>query len=53
MSVADAAEVRSGKAQSSAAEAIHVENLHKKFGQMHVLKGVALSERDGEVVAII
>ena len=36
-----------------AAEAIHVENLHKKFGQLHVLKGVSLSARDGDVVAII
>ena len=53
MSVADAAEVQSAKPQSSAADAIHVENLHKKFGQLHVLKGVSLSARDGEVVAII
>jgi octopine/nopaline transport system ATP-binding protein len=36
-----------------AAEAIHVEDLHKKFGMLHVLKGVSLSARDGEVVAII
>lgn len=36
-----------------AAEAIHVENLHKKFGSLHVLKGVSLSARDGEVIAII
>jgi polar amino acid transport system ATP-binding protein len=36
-----------------AAEAIHVENLHKKFGQLHVLRGVSMSARDGEVVAII
>ncbi|WP_337918542.1 ABC transporter ATP-binding protein [Pseudaminobacter soli (ex Zhang et al. 2022)] len=36
-----------------AAEAIHVENLHKKFGSLHVLKGVSVSARDGEVVAII
>ncbi|MEQ8297198.1 MAG: ABC transporter ATP-binding protein [Nitratireductor sp.] len=35
------------------AEAIHVEDLHKKFGELHVLKGVSLSARDGEVVAII
>lgn len=35
------------------AEAIHVENLHKKFGRLHVLKGVSLSARDGEVVAVI
>jgi octopine/nopaline transport system ATP-binding protein len=40
-------------AQNSAAEAIHVENLHKKFGELHVLKGVSLSARDGEVIAII
>jgi len=36
-----------------AAEAIHVENLHKRFGSLHVLKGVSLSARDGEVIAII
>jgi octopine/nopaline transport system ATP-binding protein len=36
-----------------AAEAIHVENLHKKFGELHVLKGVSLSARDGDVVAVI
>ncbi|WP_051442858.1 ABC transporter ATP-binding protein [Mesorhizobium sp. WSM3626] len=36
-----------------AAEAIHVEHLHKKFGALHVLKGVSLSARDGDVVAII
>ncbi|MGE3305691.1 MAG: ABC transporter ATP-binding protein [Rhizobiaceae bacterium] len=36
-----------------AAEAIYIENLHKKFGQLHVLKGVSLSARDGDVVAII
>jgi polar amino acid transport system ATP-binding protein len=40
-------------AADDAAEAIHVENLHKKFGQLHVLKGVSLSARDGDVVAII
>ncbi|ADV09490.1 MULTISPECIES: ABC transporter ATP-binding protein [Mesorhizobium] len=53
MSVVEAAAVRSGKAQDGAAEAIHVENLHKKFGELHVLKGVSLSARDGEVIAII
>jgi polar amino acid transport system ATP-binding protein len=37
----------------AAAEAIHIENLHKKFGPLHVLKGVSVSARDGEVVAII
>ena len=53
MSAVGAAAVQSGKAQDGAAEAIHVENLHKKFGQLHVLKGVSLSARDGEVIAII
>lgn len=43
---------RSSKRQD-AAEAIHVENLHKRFGNLHVLKGVSLSARDGEVIAII
>jgi octopine/nopaline transport system ATP-binding protein len=38
---------------NGAAEAIHIENLHKKFGHLHVLKGVSLSARDGDVVAII
>ncbi|ADV14708.1 ABC-type histidine transport system, ATPase component [Mesorhizobium australicum WSM2073] len=37
----------------TAAEAIHVQDLHKKFGALHVLKGVSLSARDGDVVAII
>ncbi|WP_296736793.1 ATP-binding cassette domain-containing protein, partial [Mesorhizobium sp.] len=53
MSAAGAAAIPSGEAQNGAAEAIHVENLHKKFGQLHVLKGVSLSARDGEVIAII
>ncbi|MGI6855464.1 ABC transporter ATP-binding protein [Mesorhizobium sp. 1B3] len=40
-------------ASGAAAEAIHIENLHKKFGQLHVLKGVSLFARDGDIVAII
>jgi polar amino acid transport system ATP-binding protein len=47
------AEALSADAANGPAEAIHVENLHKKFGQLHVLKGVSMSARDGEVVAII
>lgn len=35
------------------AEAIHVWNLHKKFGALEVLKGVSLTARDGDVVAMI
>lgn len=52
MVAVDAAQ-RLASTDGVAAEAIHVENLHKKFGQLHVLKGVSLSARDGEVVAII
>jgi polar amino acid transport system ATP-binding protein len=40
-------------ARDGAAEALHIENLHKKFGDLHVLKGVSLSARDGDVIAII
>src|SRR5919198_1177074 len=42
-----------GNGNGAAAEAIHIENLHKRFGELHVLKGVSLSARDGDVVAII
>jgi polar amino acid transport system ATP-binding protein len=53
MSAGGASLATSTPASDGAAEAIHVENLHKKFGQLHVLKGVSMSARDGEVVAII
>ena len=48
-----AAPIVPSDAGQGAAEAIHIENLHKKFGQLHVLKGISFSARDGEVVAII
>ena len=53
MSGAEAVSTLPHGAASGAAEAIHVENLHKKFGELHVLKGVSLSARDGEVIASI
>lgn len=34
-------------------EAIRVSDLHKSFGSHHVLKGVSLTAREGDVVAII
>ncbi len=41
-------------AQASAAdEAIRVEDLHKSFGKLEVLKGVSLTAKKGDVVAII
>ena len=48
-----AAPASAAHGRQNAAEAIHIENLHKKFGALHVLKGVSISARDGEVVAII
>ena len=55
MTQAGAVEGTTGRSAASngAAEAIHIEKLHKKFGQLEVLKGVSLSARDGDVVAII
>ena len=32
---------------------IHIENLHKKFGELEVLKGVDLDVQNGEVVSIV
>jgi polar amino acid transport system ATP-binding protein len=34
-------------------EAVRVDDLHKSFGAHHVLKGVSLKAREGDVVAII
>ena len=51
MAATAAASLQAGR--TDAAEAIHIEDLHKKFGALHVLKGVSLSARDGDVVAII
>ena len=34
-------------------EAIRIEGLHKSFGSLEVLKGVSLTARQGDVVAII
>jgi octopine/nopaline transport system ATP-binding protein len=53
MTAKSAVSVKKAPALAGAPEAIHVEDLHKKFGQLHVLKGVSISARDGEVVAII
>jgi polar amino acid transport system ATP-binding protein len=37
----------------SRAEAIRIEDLHKSFGSLEVLKGVSLTAHEGDVVAII
>ncbi|MCO4316436.1 ATP-binding cassette domain-containing protein [Phyllobacterium sp. 21LDTY02-6] len=38
---------------ASQGEALHVSNLHKRFGALEVLKGVSLTAKDGDVVALI
>ncbi len=38
---------------TNAAEAICVTDLHKRFGPLEVLKGVSLTAREGDVIAII
>lgn len=44
---------RNDPAAASAEEAIRVEDLHKSFGHLEVLKGVNMSAKKGDVVAII
>ena len=34
-------------------ERVQVEDLHKRFGELEVLKGVSLSAREGEVISLI
>ena len=47
------AQARQTSAPAPAETAILVEDLHKSFGALEVLKGVSLSARKGDVVAII
>jgi ABC-type histidine transport system, ATPase component len=37
----------------NAPEAVVVENLHKRFGSLEVLKGVSLTAREGDVITLI
>ncbi|HLS20019.1 MAG TPA: ATP-binding cassette domain-containing protein [Paracoccaceae bacterium] len=53
MNTADLIAAEKAIAGDGAAEALHIQDLHKKFGALHVLKGVTLSARDGDVIAII
>ncbi|WP_102225462.1 ABC transporter ATP-binding protein [Acidimangrovimonas sediminis] len=50
----DAPQERNGTARpGSRAEAIRIDNLHKSFGDLEVLKGVSLTAHEGDVVSII
>lgn len=42
-----------GGIMTDSAQAIEIVNLHKKFGPLEVLKGVSLSAKQGDVIAII
>jgi polar amino acid transport system ATP-binding protein len=48
-----AAQATAAEAASPRPEAIRIEDLHKAFGPLEVLKGVSLTAREGDVVAII
>jgi octopine/nopaline transport system ATP-binding protein len=37
----------------AAQERVRIENLHKSFGELEVLKGVSLTAREGEVISLI
>ena len=39
--------------ESQANNALEVENLHKSFGANHVLKGISMGTKNGEVWSII
>ncbi len=41
------------EAMSQGDQAISVTDLHKRFGQLHVLKGISIEAREGDVIAII
>ncbi len=43
----------SATATVSAPQAVRIENLHKRFGALEVIKGVSLSAKQGDVVSII
>jgi ABC-type histidine transport system ATPase subunit len=39
--------------ENNGAQALVIEDLHKRFGDLEVLKGVSLSAKDGDVIALI
>jgi octopine/nopaline transport system ATP-binding protein len=42
-----------GETMGDATPALVVEDLHKRFGQLEVLKGISVSANDGDVIAMI
>jgi octopine/nopaline transport system ATP-binding protein len=52
VSAMTAAAARSAS-RTSMPEAVRIDNLHKRFGSLEVIKGVSLSANEGEVIAII
>lgn len=38
---------------AEAAPALEIRNLHKRYGQLEVLKGISLTARDGDVISIL
>jgi polar amino acid transport system ATP-binding protein len=46
-------ELKSQQAQNDRAPAVVVDDLHKTFGQLEVLKGVSMTAKEGDVVSMI
>ncbi len=38
---------------AEATPALEIRNLHKRYGQLEVLKGISLTARDGDVISIL
>ena len=38
---------------AEAAPALEIRNLHKRYGELEVLKGISLTARDGDVISIL
>lgn len=38
---------------AEATPALEIRNLHKRYGELEVLKGISLTARDGDVISIL
>lgn len=41
------------EAMTEAAPALEIRNLHKRYGDLEVIKGISLTARDGDVISIL
>src|SRR5690606_37967434 len=45
--------LRRGSSMAEAIPALEIRNLHKRYGDLEVLKGISLTARDGDVISIL